>query len=241
MIKQPHKISNEWFYVTDWLPTILTAAGINVNLTDSIDGLDQWNMISTGSDGLRKELPVNIDEKFGYGILISNGYKLVNGTTVNGRYDRWMGILDQSEEEDPDSYYHIVHNSPTFKAIAKFTIGNDSRNRIDHLRHRLKLKCNNVVNQNSCNPLSSPCLFNLLQDPCELNNIAEQEPLWLSKMLNRLQELSGQKVPARNLPGDPESDPTKFNNSWTWWNEATDNDLRDLKSSEIKVRKLFQH
>ena len=51
------------FHVTDWLPTLLSAAGGDSAKLDmgKIDGVDQWGSLKDSSAGKRREMLYNIN------------------------------------------------------------------------------------------------------------------------------------------------------------------------------------
>ncbi len=80
-------------HVTDWLPTLLSAAGHNAG-QPTLDGLDQWESLSKGGPSPRKEMLYNVQmpappaEKARYGAALRVGeMKLVRGDA--GRPDGW--------------------------------------------------------------------------------------------------------------------------------------------------------
>lgn len=42
----------------------------------------------------------------------------------------------------------------------------------------------------NCTEATSPCLFNVIEDPCEFNNIAEDNPTLVKTMMVRLLEFA---------------------------------------------------
>lgn len=240
-IQKPHRVSTDWFYVTDWLPTLLSAAGIDADLTNLIDGMDQWPTLSRGTPSPRREVPLNIDEKFHYGALISDGFKLINGTTFGGWFDQWMGVQDSNEFETGQDYNEAVLSSTAARVLSRYGRNNDDdfARVANNLRAMARVQCGRRGVGNPCNALMSPCLFDLNEDPCEQNNLAEQEPERLRDMLKRLYDLYRHRAPLRNVRGDPNADPARFNGTWTWWTEPSPQDFFDLKQSEIKVKEFL--
>ncbi|XP_060588767.1 arylsulfatase B-like [Ruditapes philippinarum] len=79
-------------HAVDWHPTILSAAGSYVdNIDDSIDGLDQWNAISTGAKSARNEFVYNLDDSIdpttGHAAIRVGDFKLISG--YPGPYQGW--------------------------------------------------------------------------------------------------------------------------------------------------------
>ena len=56
-------------HVTDWLPTLINAAGGSLEelgIDSPLDGVDQWESLRDGSDGQRTEMLYNIiADRFG--------------------------------------------------------------------------------------------------------------------------------------------------------------------------------
>lgn len=67
-------------HVTDWLPTLITAAGGNGSeLPSNLDGIDQWSSITTNQTSTRTQLIVNIDEGKKNAAIRYKAWKLVIG------------------------------------------------------------------------------------------------------------------------------------------------------------------
>jgi arylsulfatase A-like enzyme len=67
-------------HVTDWLPTLLSAAGGNLTeLAGNLDGVDQWNSISNNETSPRKQVLLNIDEVMKTAAIRDGDWKLIIG------------------------------------------------------------------------------------------------------------------------------------------------------------------
>lgn len=67
-------------HVTDWLPTLITAAGGNASeLASKLDGIDQWSSISTNQTSPRVQGVLNIDEVMKNAAIRDRHWKLVIG------------------------------------------------------------------------------------------------------------------------------------------------------------------
>ncbi|XP_013392220.1 arylsulfatase J-like isoform X1 [Lingula anatina] len=69
----------------------------------------------------------------------------------------------------------------------------------------------------NCQPTNSPCLYHIVKDPCEYNNIANENPQLVAKMLTRLREFNATAVPPRNKPQDLRGLPIFNNGAWGPW------------------------
>jgi arylsulfatase A-like enzyme len=75
-----YKLFFQLMHVTDWLPTLITAAGGNgFELASKLDGIDQWNSISTNQTSTRTQLILNIDEVKENAAIRDGAWKLVIG------------------------------------------------------------------------------------------------------------------------------------------------------------------
>lgn len=67
-------------HVTDWLPTLLSAAGGNLSeLANNLDGADQWSSISTNQTSPHKQVIIDIDEVTKTAAIRDGQWKLVIG------------------------------------------------------------------------------------------------------------------------------------------------------------------
>lgn len=66
-----------------------------------------------------------------------------------------------------------------------------------------------------CHPLESPCLFDVINDPCEENNLADKYPNIMKTLMMRLEEFNASALPPGNLPIDERGNPNYFNHVWT--------------------------
>lgn len=90
---------------------------------------------------------------------------------------------------------------------------------MEKLRDEANVKCvlskENTITTSPCKPLQAPCLFDIIKDPCEMNNLATKYPERLSQLLTALERYNSTAVPAANLPIDPRGDPQLWDHTWT--------------------------
>lgn len=71
-------------HVSDWLPTLYTAAGGDVrDLGDNLDGINMWDALVNDLPSERKQILHNIDDIYGNAALTIEGWKLVTGESSN--------------------------------------------------------------------------------------------------------------------------------------------------------------
>lgn len=146
----------------------------------------------------------------------------MNGTTYNGMYDHWMDYVDETEIHPSfKNYGESIMNSAVGQALSSYSLSNLSPSAIEKHRQGSVITCNNVPiptdKQFQCLPLESPCLFNIIDDPCERRNIALLRPVTLGMMEKEINKLRLKAQPVRNKAADERSNPAFFDNTWTWW------------------------
>ncbi|KAL8581278.1 hypothetical protein ACOMHN_028304 [Nucella lapillus] len=73
-------------HVTDWLPTLLSVAGVDVDkrLPKDVDGFDQWNRIRRNQMSVRKYMVYDLDIAERYAAVRRKHWKLVEDSTETG-------------------------------------------------------------------------------------------------------------------------------------------------------------
>ncbi|XP_049520772.1 arylsulfatase B-like [Dermacentor silvarum] len=62
----PHRrVSHQLMHITDWLPTLYSAAGGDVTSLGELDGFDMWSALNVGKPSPRTEILLNIDQQGG--------------------------------------------------------------------------------------------------------------------------------------------------------------------------------
>lgn len=94
------------------------------------------------------------------------------------------------------------------------------------------LKPEDKLDSNQCNPLVSPCLFNLKDDPCEMVNLANQRPLIAVTLEQEMMKYRSTARKPINVPRDPNADPANYNGIWTNWQDV------EVTTKKIQFRTL---
>lgn len=197
-----------------------------------IDGHNIWTALSWDTASPRSEVLCNLDEDTGYSSLVRNEWKLVNGSTSNGVYDAWISAEAVATErhESFDRYGESVLNSTTGRALAPFSFSLTEgfgvplgARQVEQLREQSVVGCKGVpmpsaaTDLAACSPLVAPCLFNVLDDPCERRNLAVLQPSVVAELTQRVNAFRRTAVKPRNRVGEERSNPKYFNGTWTWW------------------------
>ncbi|XP_044255571.1 arylsulfatase J isoform X1 [Tribolium madens] len=211
LIKQPQRVAHQFMHISDWLPTLLSAVGANSRYNiKNIDGLDLWEPLSQNKNSPRSDILHNIDDIYGNAALTVGAWKLVKGTTYNGAWDGWYGPSGR------DYTYNVslVVNSPTGVALKSINMSLVPEE-ITKLLNSSRIDCSMDKEPIPCKPLEETCLFNVIQDPCELRNLAKENPKIVMNLEEALNKYNNTAIPPGNLPLDPRGNPKYWNYTWT--------------------------
>ena len=169
LVKKPGRVEWGLFHSADWYSTLLRLAGAVDS--ESLDGHDQWDMISEGVGTQRIEILHNIETD-------SNGV-----TTSAIRYGSWKLLTGRwancSQYSDP--YYCSWIPSPTYAEFYYFSLSDEGY--LPFLGRDISYKPR--VTNREYSPLM---LFHIESDPKELWDKSQDYPNIVSLLLNRLDE-----------------------------------------------------
>ncbi|XP_063973449.1 arylsulfatase B-like isoform X1 [Diachasmimorpha longicaudata] len=213
-IKKQGRIVNDLVHITDWLPTLYSAAGGNVNDLGIIDGINQWSTIKRGQSGNRKSLLVNIDETVNREAAILGQYKLLKKGAMP-LYDGHSGNnVDDGDPAAPPYDLEKIASSATSRAIFR-TTGTLTRSRkMLDLRARSKIICKPFTDIANC---SETCLFNLSSDPCETTDISSDHPEVIEALEDIIESYRSVLMNQTNAAVDSRSFPMYHNDTWMPW------------------------
>lgn len=214
LIRKLSTVSQQLIHITDWLPTLYSAAHGDVRNLENLDGVDQWEAIKNGKSSKRDRLLVNIEEDVNEAAAIIGRYKLVrrSDTTYGGYYGD-----DGKDESYPKYEPSKVRSSLVGSAIATLSKGRYLRDaKIRKLRRSSTLSCQHSTNFTNC---GGDCLFDIYADPCETTDISYRYPKILTNLRNYIDGYRKVVVKENKLPIDPASYPCHFNGSWMPWIE----------------------
>ncbi|XP_048238380.1 arylsulfatase B-like [Haliotis rufescens] len=233
LLQKSGYVSQQMMHVTDWLPTLFSAAGGDPKMLKTQDGFDSWNMLSTNGTPVRTEMLHNIDPINKFGGLRVGEYKLLTGNVGFG--DGWNGWYPPWQlEEDTDrlhgsKYDKMSDNSWTKYAESRHIPSNDVQMKTAGnypTSRRLSgtpvpITCGPKPQNAStnCEPMKAPCLYHIPSDPCEYHNIADQHQDIVIQLLTRLEQYTYTMIPPGNKPLDERGNPTLHGNAWVPWVE----------------------
>ncbi|CAN8002984.1 unnamed protein product, partial [Ixodes hexagonus] len=170
LLSKSGRLSNQMMHITDWLPTLYSAAGGNVSRLDAMDGKDMWEALSEDLPSPRREILVNIDPLSNYSALIVENRKVILGTLSGEEAldDRIRVPGGTRPVEGLDQMMFRSRTGAVLKDLYK----------IPNLTVRPNWRQEVVVNCLEHNPGHNfvsgdlAYYFDIERDPCELNNLA---------------------------------------------------------------------
>lgn len=221
LLVQSQRVSNELIHITDWLPTLYSAAGGDISVLDpNIDGLDQWSSLVYDLSSPRTDMLVNINDVERTAALRFHNWKLVLGTPINPSFDDHIG--DSGKEVLFDVGYNTsaVYQCRAARSIEKVSFSITAAEDYSILRDQATVKC--ADHRGKANPCDlsggEVCLYDILRDPCEENNLAKYFPNVVRSMKRALVEYKSGTVPLVNQNSDIEkADPKLFQYTWNPW------------------------
>ncbi|KAI5731637.1 hypothetical protein M8J77_013626 [Diaphorina citri] len=222
-IQQNPRVSLQMMHISDWLPTLYTAAGGDTSrLPLNIDGLDQWSSLLLNTPSRRNSVLINIDEKKRTAAVRLDSWKLVLGTQENGTMDGYYGQTRSNKV--PLLNFNAIVESKTYQSLQQLSqniflpISNIDKMR--STRQQATIHCGANPAPMTPSPCTNgPCyLFNLGNDPCEQNNIASSRPDISSQLYELLKYHRRTLVPqSHEQPDIVQADPKRFNDTWSPW------------------------
>jgi len=185
-------VLDDLVHVTDWLPTLLNAAGVSQEELDQEgwDGVSQWEMIQSAglTPGARREMVVNLEEEDGMATraaLTVDNYKLL----VKPGPGEWIPDPSTWGEEDPSSWgeggtWGEEGQQPTLDE-EEYPSNFGGKGAISHWGENFAKD-------------DEKMLFDISIDPEERENLAPFLPDLVEQLEARLEELRLDLVPADN-------------------------------------------
>ncbi|XP_011647798.1 arylsulfatase B-like [Pogonomyrmex barbatus] len=212
LIDHPSRVSTQLFHISDWLPTLYSAAGGNPNDLKQLDGIDQWSVIKSMNISERRSVLVNIREDENSEAALVDDYKLVRDKSD---YQKHYNYYSGNDASYPKYNVTDVLASPAGSAIAGVSTHMLTANKIKKLREEATIICKNFTNSSSCE--NRTCLFNIYEDPCEITDLSLQHPEVVERLSVFIDSYKSVLVKQPHAPIDPAGFPCRFNNTWLPW------------------------
>ncbi|XP_049958269.1 arylsulfatase B-like [Schistocerca serialis cubense] len=221
LLQSAPRVSNQLMHISDWLPTLYTAAGGNLtDIPSDLDGMNTWDALVTASDWPRTEVLINRNDDDGTAAIRVGDWKLVKGPASSNGYYGASGAEDPryTPQYDPQQ----VVNSLAGRAVASVLEATSTSEDMLRLRAEATVSCPNRPEEPACVPQTEngACVFNVVLDPCE-GATSDNSSDVLDTLLVRLEALSDPMLPVQENPVEPELvRPSRWNNTWVPWTDC---------------------
>lgn len=218
-LKEP-KTEKRMMHVSDWLPTLYSVAGGKLEDLGNIDGFNMWDVLMNNSRSPRREILLQIDPFFGMSAYIRGKYKLINGTYPE-QNDQWYGPTGHEDINPRSMDAWVWSNGSIVKNILEKS-GHWLLKTPDTWRKNAVVNCGKrhpPHGNGGCDPTKSPCLFDIVKDPCEYKNIARHKSKIVHSMINRIKKfnMTGYDSIAKSM--DPRGDPRCHGFAYVPWQD----------------------
>ncbi|XP_056617174.1 arylsulfatase I [Triplophysa dalaica] len=217
LLKKKGRVSRALIHISDWYPTLLSLAGLQVPDSSRLDGHDVWGSLTSDLPSPRTEILFNIDpvsRRHGepHPVLLTlNGFGIWDtGVRAAIRVGDWKLLTGSVGDGDWFPPQTLPGGPQQWQGMEK---RRDQQGK-------------------------SVWLFNVTADPYERADLAEGRPEVVKMLLTRLAEYNRTAVPPRNPPDDPMADPQLHGGVWTPWlgEEDQGDDGEDSDSGSRKGR-----
>ncbi|XP_028025989.1 arylsulfatase I [Bombyx mandarina] len=204
------RVAYQKMHISDWLPTLYSAAGGDLSVLENLDGVNQWCALSKNTESPRTSVLHNIDDIWGIAALTVDKYKLIKGTIYKGVWDNWYGPSGREGAYNAS----LLYDSHAGRVLDKLNLM-PPKEKVMELRDEATVKCNDSIEVIQCKPREAPCVFNIDEDPCERRNLAQLLPEVLESLLSEMHKLNASAVTPNAQPIDPRGDPQYWGRVYT--------------------------
>ncbi|XP_059046112.1 arylsulfatase B-like [Achroia grisella] len=230
------KIHDGLFHVTDWLPTLVNAAGGNIS--EQIDGINQWDTINHDEKSKRLDILITIDDLNGWAAFRQGDFKIIVGD-VNQNFSVFYSKELKVLRTPIPSYEGMLLECDTnriFREMLDLVMDVDLA-----FSKRKELIVTNIheneMDVNLCVPTKAKgCLFNITADPSETNDLWNSLPELVRHMTLRLRILWMEMIPRRQPESDSRANPSNRNYIWYPWVENNEVILEPPKTPAFPLQ-----
>ncbi|XP_075748234.1 arylsulfatase I isoform X4 [Rhipicephalus microplus] len=199
-------------HLVDWMPTLYQVAGGRVEDLGAIDGISQWDaLMSRNKLPVRQELLHGFYPADGSGAYRSGRYKLVLVPSDGSWTDtRLQPVGDTPSDVDLGK---LAGESKAANVLSEFHAPSTAKAANLEWRRLTSVSCGRGHGSNS-EALHCPCLFDIVDDPCELRNLAQERSHIVDILMQKLAAASDISVPSLKETPDPEAYPLYNNCTW---------------------------
>ncbi|XP_053186433.1 arylsulfatase I-like isoform X2 [Scomber japonicus] len=208
LLKRRRRVSKALLHITDWFPTLVGLAGGNISQSQGLDGFDVWPTISEGKDSPRQEILHNIDP-----------LHKSPGASTTARYGQIIPVWDTSVQAAIRvGDWKLLTGDPGHGDWVPPQVLPTLPGRWWNLERGFSIFYKSPIHKNVW-------LFNITGDPYERQDLADQRPDVVQRLLARLVYYNQTAVPVYFPPDDPRANPSQHGGAWVpWVDEEEDNE-----------------
>lgn len=212
LLKNRGRTSDQMLDITDWLPTLYTAAGGDASDVKGLDGIPMWDVLSLDLPSPRNLTLINVDSVDNTGALIVGDFKILTGSSME--LNGWYGPTARDTVAPSGFRNHSI----VAEVLREFYNDPDLIFQPDIVTINCGRRPTESVYE--CHPKEAPCLFNLKDDPCEYWNLANKYPKLVQELYGYLSEFNATQHPPLNVPLAYKADPLSHNGLWSAWGDT---------------------
>ncbi|ELU12719.1 hypothetical protein CAPTEDRAFT_140387 [Capitella teleta] len=224
LLKKSGYVSKQMMHISDWLPTLLEAAGYNMSaLPGDLYGVSQWQALQENGPSARNSMLYNADhKKQGSWALRVGDMKLLQAEGATQLHSGWqqpfaINLQSQLPSNEPNNTNYVQEEQSQVASILE-ELGRGMRNSTT----KYFVNCGFIssgVTSHSCIDTGRPCLYNVTADPCEYHNLAKDLPEVVERLEASLDDLLKMYIEPINKPADPAAYPKNHGGVWMPWIE----------------------
>ncbi|XP_054932001.1 arylsulfatase B-like isoform X2 [Dermacentor andersoni] len=217
-VEAPTAYLEGYDFITQMNRTIY--AGGNVSSLAGIDGISHLrSLLDPFAETPRREILLNVDPKEGNEAIIQDSYKLVFGAFPDGT-SQWLEIpgkrLPATKEAELARQSCI--SCTTYRLLAMR--GTSPSCGEGGSVYSTPVKCGKRNSSKAlCDSTLAPCLYDINADPCEYNDIANENPEIVRQLRTRISAYKKSALNPTNLDQDPSSFPHNHGGAWVSWKD----------------------
>ncbi|XP_050343294.1 arylsulfatase B-like isoform X2 [Nymphalis io] len=225
------KVWDGIMHVTDWMPTLLAAAGAEIET--QIDGVNQWKSIAKDGESKRKDVLIAVEDSAAnvYAAYRSGDYKIIVGN-VSGLSNGYYGSDFLKLKDSPPDYFPSLRSSDVAKVFENFGLQLDYDEVLAMRKASVIRQIDGVKDLIPCEPTPTRgCLYNVRQDPSESHDLWSRGTKIAALLTSRLRALWSMQL-RRGPPAlDARADPANFDYIWLpWLNDTMPGDSNNTNS-----------
>lgn len=235
LLNGTRRVSNQLMHITDWLPTLFSAAGgdkAQLGTAASLDSVDMWAALNDHSMGSpRYQIIHNMDlARHSFAITYKNHKGIYQQRDI-ARFSGWYPVVGVVPQQS--GFQEGASRGTVYRVLQK-VYGADYV-LPDPTRAGSIVYCPPIPRSKPCNVTAGPCLFDLDADPCEQNNLASRRPD-IVEMLTSVVRQGTSYVPWEGeFEPDLDCDPGVFGGAWVPWRDPANERYARKKRGFQKV------